>query len=92
MKNFYFGKSIIQLHSKEVQAENGNWYCGYIEHDLRRNNWFILCYVMPTNDFSTCCEDPYDVVYGLGNTLIEAANDIRNHERYGMYPLLKAFG
>ena len=92
MKNLYFNESSIQLHSKEVQAKDGNWFYGYIEHDLSRNNWFILCYVMPTNDFSTCCEDPYDVVYGLGNTLAEAAKNLRNHKQYSMYPLLKTFG
>lgn len=90
-KNFYFKGNIIQMHSDEMRAENGNWFYGYVEHDIKRHTWFILCYVMETNDFSDCCEEPYDIVSGKGNTLAEAAADLRKHPRYNLYPLLKAF-
>lgn len=97
MKNLFIDTSkqhvpyeYVQYHAKASVAGNGDYYDGYIEHNLDTDEWIVICLTYETSDDWLNNDQDWGMC-GSGKTLVEAVNKLKANSQYQMYPLMLSF-
>ena len=83
-------RNIVTYYTENGISANGYTYNGFIEHDLKKNEWHVICLVYMTE--SSYAENLPDWgMCGIGTSLSEAASAIKGYKEYNLYPLMELF-
>ena len=91
-KNLYIdsARNIVTYYAEKETSADGYLYDGFIEHDLNKEEWHVICLVY-TSETSYTENIPDWGMCGIGASLAEAVSAIKGYKEYSLYPLMELF-